>query len=57
MDPKQNFYMLSKEDFASVCFLLTRVPLMLSCRAAKILKKLVHLVLYHVLGILIKPGC
>jgi hypothetical protein len=21
MDPKQNFYMLSKEDFASVCFL------------------------------------
>jgi hypothetical protein len=37
MDPKHNFYMLSKEDFASVCFLWTRVPLMLSRYAAQIL--------------------
>jgi hypothetical protein len=37
MDSKQYFYMLSKEDFASVCFLQTRVPLMLSCYAAQIL--------------------
>jgi hypothetical protein len=40
MEPKQNSYVFSKEDFASVCFLETRVPLMLSCRAAKILKSL-----------------
>jgi hypothetical protein len=44
MDPKLNFYMLSKEDFASVCFLQIRVPLMLSCNAAEILKKFVYLV-------------
>jgi hypothetical protein len=55
MDPKLNFYMLSKEDFASVCFLETRVPLMLSCRATKILKKVVHLIV-HVLDS-IRPVC
>jgi hypothetical protein len=40
MDPKPNFYMLSKEDFASVCFLYTKVPLIPSCHAAEILKSL-----------------
>jgi hypothetical protein len=60
MDPKQNFCVLFKEDFAIVFFLYTGVPLMLSCRAAKILKKLVHFVLYHVLGLIksvVKNSC
>jgi hypothetical protein len=40
MDPKLNFYMLSKDDFASVCFLQTKVPLVPSCHATEIFEKL-----------------
>jgi hypothetical protein len=51
MDPKPNFYMLSKEDFASVCFLQTKVPLVPSCPAADFLKSCLP-------GArLIKPNC
>jgi hypothetical protein len=37
--------MLSKESYASVCFLLTRIPLIPSRHAAKISEKFVYLVL------------
>jgi hypothetical protein len=39
MDPKLNFYMLSKEDFASVCFYKLEVPLIPSRHAAEIFGK------------------
>jgi hypothetical protein len=51
MDTKPNFYVLSKEDFASVCFLQTKVPLVPSCPAAEFLKSCLP-------GArLIKPNC
>jgi hypothetical protein len=37
--------MLSKEDFASVCFYKLEIPLIPSRHAAEILKKFVYLVL------------
>jgi hypothetical protein len=43
MDPKLNFRMLSKEDYACVCFLYTRVPLIPSRHAAEIFEKVVTL--------------
>jgi hypothetical protein len=38
--------MISKDNYASVLFLLIRVPPMLSCYAAEILKKLITLLIF-----------
>jgi hypothetical protein len=43
MDPKIEFHMFSKEGYASVCFLETRVPLIPRRHAAEILEKVVTL--------------
>jgi hypothetical protein len=62
MDQKQNFRMLSKEDFASVCLFvkmeyLSCIGVMLS----KFCKSLLVLFLHHVLGVIrievLNPSC
>jgi hypothetical protein len=45
MDPKLNFYLLSKEDFASLCFYKSEVPSFLAVMLPKFLKSFVYLVL------------
>jgi hypothetical protein len=51
MVPKQNFYMLSKEDFASVCFYILEYLSCIGVMLPKFCKSLFVLLLHHDLGV------